>query len=876
MVFRLPFLIRQAEKLIHFQSIIYSLIVMNSPLSVFRQKKEQLMQVYQKNKRVRLFFASYQQLLENTLRALWQKDFADEKIALLAIGGFGRQEVFPFSDTDIAIVYANTLHSEWQQKIEKFIQTLWDIGVYPSVKTGNIDELCQSAMQDMTCDTAFLEMLLIDGDRQIYDDFSQKIQQQRDIVSFVEGKIIEQENRHIKVFNSSSLLEPNIKTCPGGLRDIHTLRWLTKVQGLSPDFSSLVKQKILTFPESKLLIKSYNTLSRIRMELHLCAKRPEERLLFDYQNKIAHQMGYQDDAQSLKSEKLMKRLYRSIKIIKQLNGILLPMLKNRVHPIDERHIYPIDDDYYQIGEQIAVHHLQLFRQDNTHIFRILKHLQENQDITGIEPKTLRAWWQESCRINRNFYHNPINRQHFVQFFRYKTGLTHLLRFMNLYGILGQYLPNFGRIIGLLQHDLFHVYPVDDHILNVVRNLRRMAIKEHHHELPLASSLIGEYPHQDILYLAAFFHDIAKGRGGQHEILGVQDALDFAQDHFLNPHETELLTWLVEHHLFFSSTAQKEDIDQPEIIEKFCQTVNTKEKLIGLYLLTIADIRGTNPAIWSQWKSGLFEHLFQAAMSYLQGTYSDQSTLFDERRKTAIQLFNQKNIPIEKQHKIWHLLGEAYFTRHESDQIQWHLNEIAENPNTSHMAVRLYDNTIIQVMIYVPNTPRLFANICHIFQHLMLDIVYARAYLTTHQFILDTFELQIPEQWKKEDVERHMQRLKRHLNQFISKGNMISTAVTPTRSRLARHLPILPKITINKDENDDKEIYFILEIVTFNRRGLLAQIATILSDFNINIIHAHINTLGERVEDSFLIEAPMLNDSNQQIQLKKQLLSVIEA
>ncbi len=815
-----------------------------------------------------VFFANKCQLYDETISFLYNHFITSNNACLLATGGFGRRELYPFSDTDFSIIFANQISDKERSDIESLIQTMWDWKFSPSPKVGSISELLLSAQNDLTGDTAFLESRFLCGNQSIAESFLNQLNQQRNISTFIDGKISELINRHNHSQGSGSLLEPNIKTCPGGLRDIHTLIWLAKVQHLPDNFHALVGRGIITRREATLLMRSYQTLARIRMYLHHVAGRAEERLLFDYQNKIAEMLNLYDDSTTLKSEKLMKMFYRASKSVKQLDGILLPMLKNRVSG-EATTIKHINDDYEQRGNLLAVRDNNLFKRKNSHIFHLIRLFQENKDLVGIEPHTLRLWWDEAQKIERHFRRIPENRRLFIEIFRNQSRLTQILRILNLYGVLGKYLPAFDRIIGLLQHDLFHIYPVDDHILTVVRNLRRMSKEEYAHELPFASALMHNFERKDILYLAAFFHDISKGRGGNHELLGAIEAEKFAKEHFLNKEESDLLIWLVKNHLLLSLTSQKEDINNIEIIANFCQIVDTPEKLTALYLLTVADVRGTNPVIWNSWKAGLFKQFFQSALEYLNGKSPDKSVIVEHRRQLALSIIN--DIPTAK--KLPLQLGDAYFVRHEADEIVWHMNEIAHTSTEPHIAITCHNDGLFKVMVYLPNRARLFASLCRLFGYLLLDIVQARAYLTEHGFILDTFYLYAPSQFNSEDYNRIKGDLQNGLQLLMEKNIEINYKKIPfNQSRRTRHLPIVPQISFSEDEEDIG--CFTLQIVVGNRRGLLADIAETLSDFGIDIRHAKINTLDERVEDSFLIYAPMLTDLNKQTSLKKALLEAM--
>ncbi|MBQ9259702.1 MAG: [Neisseriaceae bacterium] len=835
--------------------------------------KQDLAVHYRTHQNVHSFFSGSLKLRDGVIKQLSQNIFHHNEITILATGGFGRGEIYPFSDTDIALILPDNVSGSLKEQAAEFVQALWDIGLSPAPKIGTLDELLHAAQHDLTGDTALMECRWLFGNQNTMQKLQKQLMLQRDIVGFIDGKLSELEQRHAKSQGSGSLLEPNVKTCPGGLRDIHTMIWLAKVQGLPFDFASLVGRKILTRAEALLLVKSHQTLAKMRIELHWAAQKSEDKLLFDWQNKIAQTLDLKDDSFSLKSEKLMKAFYRAVKTVRQLDGIILPMLKERVFSAYPRHFSVINAQYEQHGRLIAVRDKHLFRKDEKQIFNIIRLLQDNPDIDGIDAQTLRLFWNAAQKIGRRFRKNPANRKLFIELFKNGKRLTQILRTLNLYGVLGKYLPQFDRIVGLLQHDLFHIYPVDDHILTVVRNLRRLAKDEYAHEFPFASALMHNFQRKDILYLAALFHDIAKGRGGDHDILGAKDARQFALDHFLTPDETELLAWLVEHHLLLSMTAQKEDIANLKTIAKFCQVVDNPEKLSALYLLTVADVRGTNPAIWNSWKAGLFDNLFQAALQYLQGTKNNQVVVAGRRRQIATNELNLLNIQEKEQKKLFHSLGDAYFVRYQKADIRWHLQHIAQHPQTACFALRFLDNNVLQVLVYMPNAERLFVGLCQIFSHFRLDIVQANAYLTEHDFILDTFVLYPPPMIDDDELQYISGSLKNELQQFLSSKKPSNYLYAPKilPNRRAKHQPIATTVSI--DESDDGQ--FTLYVITHNRPYLLATIADTLSQQGINIRHAQINTLGERVEDSFLIDAPQLVEIKNRTALKNNLLQAID-
>lgn len=834
-------------------------------------QKRAAINAYQYHRQPLHFFRRYSKALDEVLTTLFEELFSGSHGCLLALGGYGRGEMYPHSDIDLALVFPHELSASEQEKVEQWVQILWDANLSPALKSGSLKQLASAARHDLTTDTAFLEARFLCGNATFAQTVIQTFNCQRDTVSFMESKLLEMQQRHAK--QPSLTLEPNVKNCAGGLRDMHTILWLMRAQNLQLNFHSLISNRIITRTEAGLLRRCHRHLARIRMDLHITAQREEDRLIFDLQAKLARAQHKNSTRAEDGIERLMHGFYRTAKTVLQLNGILIPMLRGRVYSPYPRVIHDIDANYFQVGNKIAVKDIQLFERQPEHIFTIIESLQNRRDLNGIAPKTLRAWWAALRHINAAFYQNPVNRARFLGFFQTGTGLTHIMRFLNIYGVLSRYLPQWHKIVGLLQHDLFHIYPVDDHILTVLRNLRRLAMEEHSHELPTESTLMLNFDRKYVLYLAAMFHDIAKGRNGEHAQLGVQDALHFAHDHNLPEHDTQLLTFLVRHHLLLSQTAQKEDIHDPEVIARFCQYVNTPEKLTALYLLTVADIRGTNPKIWNSWKAQLLQTLFQAALAHLlSGSLKSENDLSARYRQATDFLTTQGYTP-QAIRQLFNALGQAYFARHNSQLIMQQLPHIAAAPNEPHInvcATNHHDN--LSILVYMPNAERLFTRLCRLFGQHHLNIVAARAFVTAHDFILDNFIVSLPENSDEADIQRIQAGLIRDLRPFIYKHIMPRHNKSYKPSRRARLLPIAPRVHIQHD--DDEKGRYTLEIVAVNRPNLLADVTEVLARHNIRLHYAKIATLGERVEDSFLVFCPELDNASTEFTVKQDLLAAI--
>lgn len=834
----------------------------------FQAQKQQAEAKYLQYRQPHIYFQDHTKAVETALHTLWADMMGESRGALLAIGGFGRAELYPHSDIDLAIVLSDDFPASELTQVEQFTQALWDLRIKPAIQTGTVAELAELARADLSADTAFLEGRYVCGNPALAQYTLDTLNQQRDMATFTDAKIHEMRQRHAK--QPALALEPDLKNGIGGLRDIHLMMWLVRAQGLSTDFRVLHRQHILTHIEAGLLVSGHRTLARLRIELHLVAGREEDRLIFDLQSKIAENLGFTGTPQH-NIERLMRDYYRSAKTILQLNHILTPMLRGRVCTEYPRIVHDIDADYYQVNGKVAVRNLKLFEQQPEHIFKIIEIYQQNSELHGIAPQTLRAWWTATQHISpEDFYANPHNRARFIQFFRTGTRLTDILRLLNLYGVLSRYLPRWKDIVGLLQHDLFHVYPVDEHILMVMHHIRRLAHDAHSHELPQATTLMQRFEQKYILYLSALFHDMAKGREGHHEILGVQDARQFAQDHGMPMADADLLAWLVEHHLLLSHVAQKQDIYDPDVIAKFCEQVQSEQRLIALYLLTIADIHGTNPKIWNTWKAQLIDALFETARRHLAGAQDHAPSISHSRQQQATAQLSEKHIPPKQIRQLFQAWGEAYFACHNSDLIAWHTALLVGQEHSPAVHIRPIEPMgTLQILVYMENGERLFTRICRIFGHHGLDIVGARAFVTAHNYILDTFIVRVPEHSDVHDMERISHQVHAELTAF-TQGEFTARPVRSKASRRARYLPIAPHVVLRPDPK--REGWYTLDITTVNRPHLLADITEVFAKHGVRLHHAKIATLDDRVEDSFLINCPDVDNTLKEWVFQQDLLA----
>jgi [protein-PII] uridylyltransferase len=515
----------------------------------------------------------------------------------------------------------------------------------------------------------------------------------------------------------------------------------------------------------------------------------------------------------------------------------------------------------------------VFQRNPSAILQVFLLWQQHPEVKGLAVGTMRALWHARNLIDSKFQRKAAHRALFMEILRQPAGQTHALRRMNQYGVLGKYLPAFGRIVGQMQHDLFHVYTVDEHILMVVRNLRRFAVPEMAHEYPSCSRLLSEFEFPELLYVAALFHDIAKGRGGDHSVLGKTDARRFCRNHGLNESDTELVVWLVEKHLYMSSVAQKQDLFDPDIISAFADEVRTETRLVALYLLTVADIRGTSPKVWNAWKGKLLEDLFRGTRRHItHGAEPNERTLAFKQQR-ALERLRAYAIPVDAHEPFWKKLDDSYFLRHDESEVVWHTRTLNYRPDTLEPVVKARLSQVgegLQVTIYAPDEDLMFTRICGFFDSINFDVIEAKIYTTRHKYLLDTFQVMT-----SNGLAGHYRDMISYVEHELPLWLKRPDTPPPPKRRMSRQLknfPITPDVNIRPDERGQ---YYYLNIVAGDRPGLLYRIARILAGYGISIYTAKINTLGERAEDTLLVTGEALKDSRTVVRLESDLVNELQ-
>lgn len=812
-------------------------------------------------------------LTDDLLRSLWQTLNLPATAVLAAVGGYGRKELFPYSDIDLLILLAHPVQPEEQAAIEQLISLFWDIGLEVGHSVRTVEECLSESGRDITVATNLLESRYLIGSPDLYRDFQQRFTEQLDQRSFFEGKLSEQDQRHARFNDSAYQLEPNIKESPGGLRDLHNLRWLTRAAGIGQNWQDLVTAGFLNTTEIRQIQRLEHFLFDLRANLHYLAGRREDRLLFDYQASLAEHYRIRSNASRRASEILMQRYYRSVKIVAQMRDILLPGLRARIFGNQCLPMISLNARFQIRDNLLKAIDDNLFEREPTAILESFILLQQHPALTGMSASTIRALWRARHHINAAFRRNPINRAQFMCILRSPHAVARTLRNMNGYGVLGRYIPAFGRIVGQMQHDLFHIYTVDEHILTVLRNLRRLTIPELAHEYPLASRLISGFARPEVLYVAALFHDIAKGRGGDHSSLGKVDAQRFCRQHGLDAEDSALVVWLVSEHLTFSATAQKQDLSNPDVIARFADRVGDERRLIALYLLTVCDIRGTSPSVWNAWKAKLLEDLFYASHRQLSGDVTLHSGI-DLIKNEAARILRLYGLAPDTEAPLWNYLADSYFLRHEAQEVAWHCRQLWHKVNTPVALVRARLSPTgagIQVMIYAPDEASLFARICAFFEQIHYTVVDAKIHTTTHGYALDSFVVLDKNQHETATYRDFLSYIEHELGQQLHTPAALKPALRGRVSRHLKHFPIDAEVNLRADENGK---LYALNLTAGDRPGLLFAVAQVLYQHHINLYAAKISTLGERAEDTFMIQGAALNQPQTRLQLETDLLQIL--
>ncbi len=795
-------------------------------------------------------------LVDIALKTAWARHAGQfgAELGLVAVGGYGRGELHPCSDIDVMVLLPKGGSDDWQPRIERFLAALWDMGLEVGHSVRTIDDCQRESLADISVATTLFEARLLAGPEPLFAGMRRALAPDRlwSSAEFFEAKVREQTERHHRYFDTAYNLEPNVKASPGGLRDVQTIGWVAKRHFGTDTLDELVAHGFLTRAELDKLLAGQNFLWKVRFGLHMLTGRREDRLLFDYQIKLAKLFGYEDASFTLAVEQLMQKYYRTVMDLSLLNEMLLQLFREAILTRSAAPV-PLNARFQVRNDTLEVTRPDVFTRYPSALLEMFALLERNPQVRGVRAETIRLVGMHANLIDEEFRQNPRHHRLFMEILSAPAGVTHELRRMNLYGVLGRYIPAFGRIVGRMQYDLFHAYTVDAHTLFVVSNLRRLAMPKYNHEFPALSQIMQSLPRAEIAYLAALFHDIAKGRGGDHSELGAVDAEAFCLEQGLGRYEARLVAWLVKHHLMLSITAQKKDIGDPEVIREFAGRVGDQTHLDYLYVLTVADVRGTNPKAWNAWKARLFEEIYERTKAALRRGLEkpiDQEELIREIQAAARARLEA--LDPERIERVWSQWSDAYYLRFAPEEIAWHTTLLAERhpqEDAPLVAIRqLAERGGAAVLTYAPRRLYSFARTTAVLDQMGLNVVDARLILSANGFSLETYVVLedsgalITDPERIRDIERALWR---------SLREPLDTAVTVTRRapRQVRMFTTPTQVNFSLDERNGRTI---LDLVAADRPGLLSDVGKVFKAKDIAIDGAKIMTVGERAEDVFYI------------------------
>ena len=812
--------------------------------------------------------------VDQVLQHIWQHYFSKEMpLSLIAVGGYGRGELYPHSDIDLLILMDESIADQPPASLSEFLTALWDTGLEIGQSVRTVNECREQAETDISTATNLLESRLLTGNEELFEQLQELTDVHRcwDTKHFFEQKKLEQKKRHHKFYNSANNLEPNIKESPGGLRDIQVISWVAQQHFGVNDIHGLMLKGFIAANEYETLENAHRFLAGVRFLLHYQAGRKEERLMIDFQRKLAERFGYKSNDKNIAVEYFMRDYYRCARSIGQMNDLLLQLFEENIILADEpQQIQPLNRRFQINNGYLETINAGIFAFRPYAMLELFLLLQQNPEIKGVRADTIRQLHAHIDLIDSNFRKDIKSKTLFMEICRQPQGITDEFRRMNKLGVLGAYLPEFGKIVGQMQHDLFHAYTVDEHTLFLVANLRRFSCEEFQHEFPLCSEIFKKLPKPELIYIAGLYHDIAKGRGGDHSVLGVEDAKLFCQRHSLSDYDTELVSFLIRQHLLMSSTAQRQDIDDPEVIKTFADIVGDTNKLNHLYLLTVADIRATNINLWNGWRDSLLKQLYNSTYAWLENNENQAKSVEEKSSrnyKRALAELIDEGFSKTMIEELWQPYSQDYFLRHTIDEIVWQTEFCLTHPNqTTIVNIRHHKQHKTQeIFIKTKDKPGVFAAITSCLEQLQLDIFDAKIN-TAQNEVLNTF-IVASNTLHDDEIKQAL------LQQFddLSGVKPYSPQIIPRTMKLFETKP-----TLNFSTND-KHQYTTVELFTHDRPGLVSALAQAFLRTNTQLIDAKLTTLGDQVEDVFIISTENgkpLNDAETEL-LETELQEVLK-
>ncbi len=851
-----------------------------------QQANEQIYAQYDQGIAIELLVQQKSQLIDRILKVVFEQFIPSRKknsCALVAVGGYGRNELLPASDIDLMILLEKKPSKALEEQISAFLTFLWDIGLEVGHSVRTIKHCVREGKADVTVITNMIESRLLHGSEALYADFQAAIAPKKMWSSrkFFEAKLKEQHDRHLRYNDTAYNLEPNIKEGPGGLRDIQIIGWVAKRHFGASSFRELVDHEFITENEYQILQAGQSHLWKVRFALHRLAGRCEDRLLFDYQNQLATEFGFKAGKQNLAIEQFMQQYYRTIMELERLNEMLLQIFREEILLTErQRKTTVINPRFMLRNRYLAVTDNEVFKRHPPALVELFLLISTIARCDGVTASTIRLVREHLYLVDDSFRRNEEVNHLFMQLMGAPSGMTHQMRRMNSYGFLAAYIPAFGKITGRMQYDLFHAYTVDQHTIFVIRNLRRFALDKHEDEFPFCNQVYRELENPTLLYLAALFHDIAKGREGDHSEQGSDEAMQFCLQHNLNRKDTRVVSHLVRNHLIMSVTAQRKDISDPDVVRDFARQVGSINMLNYLYLLTVADIRSTNPKLWNSWKDALLKQLYTSSKQVLRRGIDiapDIDEIIQENRDAAFEEMQDLKFDIDNINTLCKQLPGDYFLRHRPLEIRWHINTILSNPG-SEILVNIrqarYTHTT-KVFVYCDEHPYVFSQVTGVLGALGLSILNAEIFTTADNKVMDTFIIQdqnneaITDKATIRNIESDLIKALRSKSIYKALGH----------KRPSRQLKAFDRPTEIRYEQDYLNSRTVMQLSAMDMPGLLSIIANVIATMDINITHAKIATLGEKIDDIFYLTTPegkYITDKSMLTELQNRMIEALAA
>ncbi|MGR5544486.1 bifunctional uridylyltransferase/uridylyl-removing protein GlnD [Vibrio sp. PNB22_2_2] len=811
------------------------------------------------------------------LNRLWQHfGFNDiHNISLIAVGGYGRGELHPLSDIDILILSNHRLPTALEAKISEFITLLWDLKLEVGHAVRSVEECSEIGRSDLTVATNLQEARLLCGSENTFQALKKVVLSDSFWPSetFYRAKIQEQRERHTRYHDTTYNLEPDIKSTPGGLRDIHTLSWVARRHFGATSLLEMSRYGFLTDAEYRELVECQDFLWRVRFALHIELRRYDNRLTFAHQAQVAEHLGYVGEG-NRGVEMMMKEFYRTLRRVAELNKMLLKLFDQAIingGASEDAEI--IDDDFQRRGALIEARKPALFQARPETILDMFLHIANDSSIEGVSPPTLRQLRTARRRLNKFLHTIPQAREKFMALCRHPNALHKAFSLMHKLGVLAAYLPQWSRIVGQMQFDLFHVYTVDEHSIRLLKHINTFSYAENHSKHPICCEVYPRIQKKELLILAAIFHDIGKGRGGDHSVIGEGEAYDFCIEHGLSNPEAKLVSWLVRHHLLMSVTAQRRDIYDPDVITEFAKQVRDEERLEYLVCLTVADICATNPELWNSWKRTLLAELFYSTQRALRRGLENPVDVRERIRhnqQMASALLRKEGFSAREIEVLWQRFKADYFLRHTHKQIAWHCENLLRMEDPTKPLVLISKKATrggTEVFVYSPDQPALFATVVAELDRRNFNVHDAQIMTSKDGFVLDTFMV-LDQHGKAIEEGRHAA-VTKHITHVLEDGRPTKIKTRRTPNKL-QHFNVKTKVDFLPTKSKKRTL---MEFVALDTPGLLAKVGRTFADLGINLHAAKITTIGERAEDLFILtsETGGRLSEEQQEELREKLI-----